>query len=247
MKDPALESTNKSASPTRRSLFQQLRVWGIRCLLSFFSIVLFYLTLCGLGLYPVNQDYVEPAEGVDVFVLSGAFHSDIIFPIQHSTIDWRTRFPESDFELDTKLATHIGIGWGDRNFYLHTPTWNDLKFSTAANALLWPSETVTHISMISEPIVGTSIRRVRVSTEDYEAMVDHVLSSFAKNETGNFEMIPGFSYTGNDAFYRGTGSYHVFRTCNCWVGETMRAGGIKCGWFTPLPRSVFFHLPNDNE
>ena len=37
---------------------------------------------------------------------------------------------------------YVAIGWGDRGFYVDTPTWADLKLSTLCNALFVPSESV---------------------------------------------------------------------------------------------------------
>ena len=44
------------------------------------------------------------------------------------------------------------------------------------------------------------------------------------------------------AFFVATGRFHIFQTCNQWVGQTLRAAGVKFGAWTPLPASVRLSL-----
>ena len=46
----------------------------------------------------------------------------------------------------TEDARYVAFGWGDRGFYLETPTWDDLKYSTVLKALFWHSPAVMHVS-----------------------------------------------------------------------------------------------------
>ena len=218
--------------------------WLKRAGVTFLVLLLGYAALVLIGLIPVNSDFVPTEGGVEILIFSGEFHSDIILPIKTKVFDWRPEFPRGHFSADTSVATHIAIGWGERDFYLHTPTWADLKVSTACSALLMPSDTVMHVAMIYKPIVGSNVRRVRISNEQYLRMVEAIQKSFALDSDGKIQRIQGYAYSNNDAFYDGAGSYHMFRTCNCWAGEVMQAGGIKVGWFTPLPKTVFVHLPD---
>ena len=238
--------TPSDEAPRKLGWFRRVRIWIFRCFLAAFSFVAIYLLLSLIGLYPVNSSFVQPGNGIEIFIFSGAVHSDIVLPVTTETIDWRSEFPQEHFERDVTLATHAAFGWGDENFYLHTPTWSDMKVSTAVNALALPSTTVMHVAMIGDPSDHPDVRRVRVSKESYQKIVDKIQASFALGDQAQRQRIEGVTYIGSDAFYRGDGSYHMFRTCNCWVGEVMRAGGIKCGWFTPLPKSVFWHLDDED-
>ena len=193
---------------------------------------------------PVNNDFQASESGVEIFVFSGEFHSDIILPIQSSVVDWRIHFADGDFRSNISEATHVAIGWGEKNFYLHTPTWSDLKLSTAANALLVPSDTVMHVEMTVRPEYGKRIRSVRISNEQYAELFVFVKESFARDAQDAVKRIEGQSYGNFDAFYEANGSYHAFRTCNCWVGEALQEAGVRVGWFTPLPKSVFVYLPD---
>lgn len=222
--------------------FALIRKWLKRGLRTFVALVLGYGALIVIGLIPVNRDFVETEDGIEVFVLSGAFHSDIILPVRTDIIDWQNQFEPGQFSIDTSGATHVGFGWGDRNFYLHTPTWSDLKVSTAGKALLIPSETVMHVAFLNTPVGNPEIRRVKISPDQYQKLVNFIVESFQPAQ-GGFQHIVGISYGQADAFFVGDGSYHCFRTCNCWVGDALKSAGVKTGWFTPLPKTVYLYFP----
>lgn len=202
-----------------------------------------FLLLCLVGLIPVNNDFQNDPDGIEIVVISNAVHSDIILPIDAAGIDWREKFPADCFQADTSYATHVAIGWGDKGFFIETPNWSDLKISTAANALLWPSVTCMHVVMVDSSWIGTDGARIRVSEQQYLELVDEISSTFARDDAGRFVLIPDARYDWSDAFFEARGSYHLFNTCNSWVGRVMKRGGIRVGWFTPLPKTVFFWLP----
>lgn len=134
------------------------------------------------------------------------------------------------------------IGWGDRGFFLETPTWSDLKMTTAANALLVPSQSCLHVYLTNPQFLTASRRRVRISQQQYEQLCAFIDNSFSRDAADNYQPIPGISYSQSDAFFAANGSYHAFATCNCWVGNALRSAGVRCGWFTPLPKSVYLYL-----
>lgn len=238
---PTNETVPKKSAVRRSSAL--IWRWTKRVLLLIVGLLTFYVLLILIGLIPVNRDFEETSNGVEIFVFSGAFHSDLILPIENSVIDWRTNFVPDDFPASAPWATHMAFGWGDKGFYINTPTWADLKFSTACNALLIPSSTVMHVSHSSQPSTDEETRCVRISVEQYRELVDYINESFNAGAAGEFQLIEGVSYGSTDAFYRGAGRYHAFRTCNCWVGQGLQRAGIKTGWFTPLPKTVFFYFP----
>lgn len=217
--------------------------WAKRFLLLIVGLLGFYALLILVGLIPVNRDFEETKDGVEIFVFSGAFHSDLILPIENSVVDWRKKFLPNKFKADTAWASHMAFGWGDKDFYINTPRWADLKFSTACDALLVPSDTVMHVSHQSQPRTDEQTRGIRISVEQYQQLVNFIKGSFETDDAGDFQLISGVSYGSNDAFYRGEGNYHCFRTCNCWVGQGLQAAGVKTGWFTPLPKTVFLYFP----
>jgi uncharacterized protein (TIGR02117 family) len=216
--------------------------WLKRALQVVLALLVFYALCVLVGLIPVNNGFQPAPEGIEIFIISNPVHADLVLPIRTSTIDWRDEFPSRCFAQNTDFATHVAIGWGDRGFFLETPTWSDLKVSTAAKALFWPSETCLHVAMTDARWLQDA-RSVRISEQQYAALVRYVRSSFALNAEGETVPIIGAAYAGNDAFFESHGTYHCFNTCNCWVARALRAAGVRTPWFAPLPKTVFLYLP----
>jgi uncharacterized protein (TIGR02117 family) len=48
--------------------------------------------------------------------------------------------------------------------------------------------------------------------------------------------IQGAAYGADDAFYEAKGAFNAFIGCNTWTAAVLRAGGVRTGWWTPLPQ-----------
>jgi hypothetical protein len=77
-------------------------------------------------------------------------------------------------------------------------------------------------------------------------LVDYIKSGFRLKDN-LASQIPGIAYSNDDAFFLAHGTYHLLNTCNSWVGRGLRQAGVKVGQFTPLPKTVFFHLPEPDR
>lgn len=203
-----------------------------------------YLAIVLVGLIPVNNGFQPAADGVTIFVVSTALHADIVVPITTEAVDWREHFAAGRFAGDTSKATHVAFGWGDRNFYLQTPTWADLKPSTAAKALFWPSDACMHVSLLDAASASEDARAVTISQQQYAQLARHILGSFMLDEHDRKVEIAGAAYALDDAFFEARGSFHCVNTCNAWAGRAMQAAGIRTPWLSPLPRTVWLYLPD---
>ena len=202
-----------------------------------------YFACTLVGLIPVNNDFESAESGVTIYVASSAVHSDVILPVVSDTVDWRYYFKAEHFRAP-RSPSHVAIGWGDRGFYLDTPTWSDLKASTAFKAMCLPSATVMHAEFLSPRDSYTS---VKITAEQYQRLVDFIRGSFVLDEAGRFQPIDNSrAYGRYDCFYEARGRYHAFNTCNCWTGRALKRTGVRVGWFTPLPGSVLWYLPASN-
>jgi len=194
---------------------------------------------------PVNNNFVSTPNGIQIGVSSNAVHAELVMPINEAGINWNDLLPADAFPSALETATHVTIGWGDRGFFLQTPTWNDLKLSTASNALLLPSETCLHVTKRHGIQSTPSERSVRLSPEQYRKLAKWIQRAFQKDKAGHVVAIAGEHYDYRDAFFEAHGTYHAFNTCNSWVGQGLQEAGVRVGWLTPLPKSVFAWLPDE--
>jgi len=207
------------------------------------AVITLYILVILVGLIPVNSDFAPTTDGIRILLVSNPVHADVVVPLDTDVIDWREAIPSEVFRGDTSQATHVAFGWGDKGFYIETPTWSDLRASTAAQALFWPSGTCMHVSFIRSEHFGDEARSVTISPEQYERLVEFITSSFQVDEFGDRISIEGVAYGSHDAFFEAYGNYHCLNTCNCWVGGALRSAGVRTGWLTPLPKTVFLFLP----
>lgn len=233
-----------SAPPVDRpGWWRRLRSGFLRALLGGVVATAAYFLVVLLGLIPVNNDFQPTPDGIEVRLISTDVHADFVLPIATDVIDWREVFPPGAVSGDVSRATHVAIGWGDKGFYIGTPRWEDLRLSTACHALFWPSSTCLHVTYTEADLLPDGGRSVRLSREQYARLAEFIRSSIAPGPDGKPQPIRGAAYGFQDAFFEARGSYHVFNTCNCWVGRGMRSAGLRTGWFTPLPRTVLWWLP----
>ena len=197
-----------------------------------------------LGLVPVNRSFNSASrEGVEIFISSSEIHTDFIVPIASDAIDWQPYFPASNFrKVNPSTMTHIAFGWGDRGFYVETPTWADLKASTVVKALFLKSSSAMHVTYLRNPIPSKNVKRIIITQHQYDQLVSYIFRSFVQNPDGAFEWIPERGYGNNDAFYTARGSYSLFKTCNDWTGKGLRDIGVKAGLWTPFSQSVMYHV-----
>ncbi|MEM9187124.1 MAG: TIGR02117 family protein [Planctomycetota bacterium] len=228
---------------TRRLLSGAWR-WLRRGVVAVFAFLVFYAAFLLAGLVPLNRGFTPADQGVAIYLASSSVHADLVLPIKCGDRDWGERFPPSDFAGDVSGATHVAIGWGDRGFYLDTPTWQDLKTSTALKAMFLPSGCVLHVACTREPAVGETVQRVVITQEQYDRLCGSIDRSVVRGGSGRAAPLAGEAFTEYDAFYEARGVYHCFNTCNSWVGRRLADAGIATPLFTPLPHAPGWYLPS---
>jgi len=169
-----------------------------------------------------------------IHISSNGVHMDIIFHrdlLEESVIRDLGVKPEDEY---------LAFGWGDRGFYLDTPTWAELKFKTAINAAFLLSETVMHVTHFE----STQEDWVTIDLCDSQlaSIKQFVYGSFRKDHQGNILKIKGKGYTTNDFFYKAIGNYSCFYTCNVWVNQALKKGQIKTAVWSPFDKGILKYL-----
>ena len=127
---------------------------------------------------------------------------------------------------------YLSFGWGDKDFYLNTPTWNDLTFKTAFKALFLNSETLLHITRFQNR--HKEWKEIKISANELQKLNNYILLSFKTNEDGYKQILKNKGYSFNDDFYQAKGSYSIFKTCNTWVNTGFKDSGLKACLWTPF-------------
>lgn len=181
---------------------------------------------------PVNQ--AQPKGEITLFLVSNGVHTDVVMPLKNEIFDWTSVVNPTDTITDDANIAYVGLGWGERNFYLYTPEWKDLSVSNALGALSGLNRTLIHITYYAfEPKEDDYIVKFSVTSEQYQRLTKSLSESF-KQEDGKTILLKGINYQSNDAFYEAKGRYHLFNTCNTWLNNRLVESGLKGVYWTPF-------------
>lgn len=205
-----------------------------RALILFFGFIVFYLLTAWICSHiGTSPEKAAGEEFNEIYVASNGVHTDVIFPLEILN----ESFSKLEYKTQPK---YLAFGWGDKGFYLNTPTWGDLTFSTAVNAVFLESPTAMHVTEYAN--VGADWKKVEIDNFQLIALIKFIQNSFKFNSDNNFIKINSYSYGNTDTFYEAKGSYSCLRTCNTWTNEAMKKAGIRTAIWTPFDWGILKHL-----
>ncbi|MFD1469468.1 TIGR02117 family protein [Hymenobacter caeli] len=225
-----------------RILRKILKIAGLAVVVLVAVVAVYLGAAFGLGRIPVAKaDPAAPAD-VRVFIRSNGVHSDLVLPVHSTQIDWSRELPYDHTQSNDSTFDYVGIGWGDKGFYMDTPTWAQLKASTALKAGFWLSTTAMHATFYRAAGLapGPACIVLHLSRAEYARLIAYVQASFRRDAAGQVEWIPGHSYGADDAFYEANSTYSILYTCNTWTNDALKAAGQKASLWTPLEAGIFY-------
>lgn len=213
--------------------------------LTLFSLaIIFYLIFVVLISYiPVNSDIPlkSLARPVPIYILSNGVHTDIVVPVKNEIHDWSQKIKFTDVKAQNQDYEYIAFGWGDKGFYLDTPTWSDLKTSTALKAVSGFNSTAMHVTFYTKLQENENCIKLFVSQSSYKKLIRFIQDSF-QLENDNFSKIETNAVYGlHDAFYEAKGRYSLFYTCNTWANQALKAANKKAALWTIFDFGIFQH------
>jgi uncharacterized protein (TIGR02117 family) len=216
-----------------------------RLVLALATVPLAYLLAALVGsLVPVNRGWIEPDEGVTIYIANNGLHSDIVMPVYAHGLDWKPFVPKSDFSAPDPSARWIAFGSGEERVYLDTPRWRDIRPATVWSALTG-GKRVMHVEWVSNPHYLD--RAVRLRPEEYRRLWAAIRVDFALDERGRARRIDHSGYGRSDAFYWATGKFHALKTCNTWAASRFRLAGIRTSLWPPFVQGFVWRYRKVSE
>ena len=165
----------------------------------------------------VNNECSEP-EHETFYIVNHGLHTGIAVNRKYLT----------DFipslKNDLESGDYVEIGWGDERFYQARTVTPAL----AIQAMLWPTASVLHVVSIPESpqryFPKTEILEISVPRSGYERMLAYIAETFELTNDGHIIRLGPGLYR-NSYFYRATGAFHAFNTCNTWVARAIETTG----------------------
>ncbi len=179
---------------------------------------------------PIDEKTKNASKKHTIYLTTNGVHSDIILPkklITPTLLKGQKYHPKEQY---------FAFGWGEENFYINTPTWGDLTFSTAFRAAFLKSKTLVHVTRyrtkrdkwIAVPVTDNQLQKLNA----------YILSAFNENENGK-QLVEGATYTPDrDNFYRAKGNYMFYKTCNTWANSALKESDMKASLWTPFDFGV---------
>lgn len=210
----------------------------------FAALVAAYLLAAWVGSsLPRNPAWEEPAEGITIMVETNGLHTGIVMPIASDVIDWREVFPSAAQPTPSgELPTHIAVGWGEREVYLNTPEWSDLKPGTALRVLVAGGDAVMQVGHYVRPAPSEWHRPMRLRPEEYRRLIADIQRFLPPVPAGEARR-DHLGFDPNARYFDSLGRYTAINTCNTWVGNRLAAAGVKAGRWTPLAGGVMKWVP----
>lgn len=177
---------------------------------------------------------------ITIYILTNGVHTDIVVPLRTADKDWSQEISSKNVIKPDTNATLVAFGWGDKGFYLNTPTWAELKFSVAFKAAFGLSSSAMHTTFYKNLRENSSCKKIDISREQYARLIDYIENSIKLDSTGHVINIKTTAnYGDHDAFYEAKRRYNFFYTCNTWANNALKACGQKACLWTPRDRPIF--------
>ena len=205
----------------------------IYTILLFISIVILYISLSYiLATIPKKSSIPSDKKDKKIYILYSDTHSDIVINIRESKYDWQKLLPK----LVKYKKGYLAFGWGDLDTYLNTPTWSELKISTALKALFINTPSIMHVAHYRDINRFRYIKNIKVSKAQKDNIERKILESFGK------KIVFRAWEDRHSIFYDSPYQYNLVNTCNSWVGNILRESNVTMSYWTPFSSNVINSL-----
>jgi uncharacterized protein (TIGR02117 family) len=206
------------------------------------SPVALYLLAALLGShFAANAGWKQPQEGITIYVTTNGIHSGLILPAAAAGVDWSMIARPTDLPDPKDAGDWLLFGWGDRDFYLNTPTWAEVRPATVLSALIGSGGSLVHIDHLKHPEEATVLRPLKLTPEAYRKLSSLLRAEMKMGADGYPIATPG--YGSRDVFYEARSRYSLARTCNTWIADTLEQTGVRVAIWTPFSGGVTRWFP----
>jgi uncharacterized protein (TIGR02117 family) len=174
-------------------------------------------TACSTSIMQLNS--LPPGENDKrIFVVHNYWHAALVVrkaDLSQGLVPEQEHFPEAEY---------LEISWGDRDYF---PAIEE-SVGLALRAAFWSRGSVLHVvgfrGAVKDYFTEGEIIELALSPESVRRLSEFVSASLLRADP----FMPAQSQPGlvaNGRFYRATGKFSIFRTCNTWIAEALKSAG----------------------
>jgi uncharacterized protein (TIGR02117 family) len=185
---------------------------------------------------------------IEIYVAGEAAHVNLIVPVTTTAYDWGEFLDLATLGRKPAAYRYLKMGWGDRAFYINTPTWSEFQLTNALRALVAPNNPAALYvqGYVDLPqAAGVEVKCVRLSAANYRQLVAFLQASFQLTADQPHSPQPiQAGYEPTSSFYEATGHYSILRTCNSWAAEGLESANVNTPLWSGLASAVMRQIPS---
>lgn len=211
---------------------------AMRWLAWLLAIPLAYVVAGFIGaLIPGDHVPVDGVPGVTIGLVSGPIHYDFLLPINAQS---RAAFDFAEtggVPVNHPDAQWLLVGWGGEAFYTTVGSYADLSARAVLKGVFGDGS-VLRVDALGQIEQTAGIQTLSITATQYAALLGAITNSVNPDRA----IVRASNTTTRAAFFQGVDRFHIRHTCNVWVGDMLRAAGVRFGIWTPTPQSVRLSL-----
>jgi uncharacterized protein (TIGR02117 family) len=212
--------------------------------LIFISCILIYLACAFIFSRITIEGHKEKKAVHTVYLMKSGIHMDFLLPICNEIKDWQEEFPISNTLSKDSTYKKIAIGWGSKDFYMNTPTWDDLTLKIFLISNFGLGSSAIHVKYYTDTLPKDSkIASLKLSANQYKKLVKYIENSLKRSGTTKSSFILPKNpkvLSNNDAYYDAGQTYSLLFTCNSWINNGLKTSGQKACLWTPYSQGIFY-------
>lgn len=183
-----------------------------------------------------------------VYVSGGIMHTNFFVPVRNDAFDWSQHLDLSTIgKLTPDDYRYLQFGWGDRIFYVETPSWDQVSISSAVRSLVLQNPAALfvkgHTAVPQYP--NETLKCIRLSEGNYLKLMRFIADSFQTNQGKALRI--GTGQDGTSSFYAANGRYSSLKTCNSWIADGLRTADVNTPLWGGLAPAVMRQLNHTCE
>jgi uncharacterized protein (TIGR02117 family) len=226
------------------SLIKKCFRFLIFSLVIFISCILIYLACAFIFSRITIEGHKEKKAIHTVYLMKSGIHMDFLLPICNELKDWQEDFPISNTLCKDSSYKKIAIGWGSKDFYMNTPTWDDLTLKIFLISNFGLGSSAIHVKYYTDTLPKDSKTvSLNLSDNQYKKLVKYIENSLKRSGTTKSSFILPKNpkvLSKNDAYYDAKQNYSLLFTCNSWINNGLKASGQKACLWTPYSQGIFY-------
>lgn len=199
---------------------------------------LYLVSAFALSVIAVPSKVQDCQTKTTIYMQHSLVHADFAIPTEKLSMQTRNeiQLPEPAGYGPAKFMV---FGVGDRDIYVNTPTWAELKARYALKAMFLPTDRAVHVEPAYRVYDGWV--PLELCEDQLKALEVYIRNSFKRNQDNGVTELEGLTFTGYDKFYEAVGTYTLFNSCNNWTNGGLKAAGVKTPIWSPFPQGIIYH------